>query len=230
MTHSQSSLRLALAVILLMGNAVIQAQPLTEDSIKGEIGNMMGSGNYDGSILAISKPVNDIQVVHTNLPYRDFPNILIFKLNTSKHRVRVLEGLNPGIQDSPSGHLDWHTKGRGVDFIIGSADQPILFDDEKFRKMQDAIISRRSILIPYQHFLHMQTIDSLTSYSPYTIDKTHYYDFALQLFGDLYTGYSKEECTMFDSPKIEKVDLSYKDGRYIIKAVTEKRPAMGIFI
>lgn len=87
----------------------------------------------------------------------------------------------------------------------------------------NVVSNRSSILIPYQHFLHMQTLDSVQAFTPYTIDKTHYYDFAITLFGELYKGYSKDECMMFDSPNVDHIEFAYLNDNYEIVAVTSNQ-------
>lgn len=211
--------------ILILTTTVSCSRQLSIDQVKLLADKMLISNKYSINVKKMSEVKNDVQIALVDLPYREFPNIIIFKFDKDKNEwVRILEGLCSGIQDNPSGLLDWHTIGTGIDFKIND-DTIFNLDDKKVRVMIDAMNDSKGILIPYQNFLHMHTGDSAENkvFEPYTIDKSKYYDFANQLFNNRYATYPKEECTMFDSPKTLDFEFNFVDGKYVIKATTDNK-------
>ncbi len=174
--------------------------------------NLLISKNYKAGVQKILSPINNIQVV------------LLIILNKIADRWSIIfEALAPGIQDKTSKLLDWHVKGSGVDFTLGNS----LHDDfqnEKLRKAIETSIGKDDVvLIPYQHFIHMNTAEKASpkKHTPYTIDKTHYFDFANVLFDDKYKEYPKNECMMFDTPQITECQFSYLNALYTVRALTD---------
>jgi hypothetical protein len=200
----------------------LYSQTLTIDEIEILAQKMLISNEYSIEVIKVSKNIKNHKVALLSMPYREFPSIIIFKLDETEHWIRVFEGLSPGIQDKPSDLFDWHTSGLGIDFITDE-DTELLFHHDKVTKIIEAMNESKSILIPYQNFFHFHTSDSLSTkeFEPYTIDKTGYFSFANQLFGQRYSDYPKDQCIMFDTPKTIDFSFDYVDGKYFIEAITE---------
>lgn len=214
------SLALALIVNCLTR---IYSQELSNDEVKSFTSKMFVSDKYEVEVLKISEAKNNIRIVAITIPYREFPSILIFTYNNASRKWnRVFEGLMPGIQDAPSGLLDLHTTGVGIDFNT-NRDTLYQFDSERVKKMIAASKQANSILIPYQTFLHFHTADSTSKrlIQSYTIDKTKYRDFAIEIFGKNHWSYSKGECMMYDSQRIVDFDFNYTNRTYQIIVKTE---------
>lgn len=183
--------------------------------INNEINNMIfqTTRNMTYEILAVSAPKNDLVAVAIEPPYREFPNIIIFKyINNSWQRT--YETFSVGIEDVPSLHLDLHTLGNALDLTIGEKTN-YFFDNETKTIIEKA--NNESILIPYKNFLHMH----LAGKSPYIIDKTNFYDLANQLFDNRYAQYEKNTCIMYDLPKITEMNFSEDKGIYTVSVHTD---------
>lgn len=176
---------------------------------------MLISDDYNVKVLNVSENIQGIKVALIDLPYREFPSLILFKLNSKTNEWdRVFEGLAPGIQDNPSNFTDLHTVGLGIDFTVGG-DTLYCFNDEKVKLMIDVAKQSYSVIIPYQKFIHMHSTDSTrTKFESYTIDKTNYFDYANQLFNNKYNNYPKAECMMFDHPGIIDFNFNFIDGKY----------------
>lgn len=192
---------------------------LNKKEIQKKADLMLITNKFQINIKSISPVVNDLQIALVDLPYREFPSVLIFKRVNSKEWLRTFECLSPGIQYKESGLLDWHNKGLGIDYQLN--DDTIIFTDENVRSLLNSKESSKTVTIPYQHFLHMHMVDSIDfrTFEPYTIDKTKYYYFANELFNNMYKD-SIKNCSMYDSPSIVDCSLDFKNEEYIIKAQT----------
>ena len=113
--------RSLLSIVLIINFSLILAQNLSKEDVKDFARKMLISSKYDIDVIKISETRNNIRVALIKLPYREFPDLLIFKYESENRKwVRIFEGLCPGIQDNPSGLLDWHTIKTGIDFKINS--------------------------------------------------------------------------------------------------------------
>ncbi|MGZ3813215.1 MAG: hypothetical protein ACXVB0_00410 [Mucilaginibacter sp.] len=198
------------------------SQNLNNEQIQSIANKLLISNKYKVHIKKVLPIVNDIQVVVLDLPYREFPGIILISKNKATGKwERTFECLSPGIQDKPSGLLDWHTKGEGVDFMIDNV-KIYSFEDKKIKAVVETSIKKDGpVVIPYQYFIHMNTASSNPpGYAPYTIDKTQYFDLANILFDDLYKGYPQKECTMFDTPAIQDCEFTFNNNSYTITATT----------
>ena len=186
---------------------------------------MLISKNYHVNIKKIPPPVNGIFVVVVGLPYREFPSVIILNRDTQMHRwERVFECLSPGIQNTSSGILDFHTKGIAADFALDKLTKNYVFGSEKVRKLVESSFDiKGEIIIPYQKFIHMQTADNANTadISPYTIDKTKYFDLANLLFDNVYRTYPIKQCLKYDTPLILDCKLEQKGNLYIITVKTD---------
>jgi hypothetical protein len=113
-------IKILLAIILITKSiSYCYGQELNKQQIQTLVDNMLISKNYHVNMKKIPPAVNGIRVVVVGLPYREFPSIIILNRDTQMHRwERVFECLSPGIQNTPSGILDFHTKGIAADFTL----------------------------------------------------------------------------------------------------------------
>jgi len=170
-------------------------------------------------IIEITKPCKDFCVVSLIPPYREFPNIIIFKLDKEDKWKRIFECLSVGIQDNRSDFLDLHTIGRALD--TGEDNQIYDFNSKKIRDLIKISQTTDGIIIPYQHFFHTHFLTEKGEKEFYTIDKTQYFDLAREIVGKQYEKYPKNQCTMYDTPKIKDIELSYQGSVYEINAMTD---------
>jgi len=213
-------IRLVFPTLFVIFTLSSNAQDINKKMIEQDINNMSISNDYNFEILSISSIINNICIVTINPPYREFPNILIYNYdNNSKKWSRVFESFCIGIQPEPSSLTDLHTTGYGVDFSIGNDSVVIL--NQNIKNVIAEAINNNSIIIPYQNFLHMHSSPLIKSF--YTIDKTSYSNYANILFQGLYNSYPKQECTMFDTPKIVNTKLSFDNDYFIIAGETENK-------
>lgn len=84
---------------------------------------------------------------------------------------------------------------------------------------------KQYILIPYQDFIHIHgsNKESMEDFENYTIDKTKYRTFGIELFGDAVFETIKDECLMYNTPQVKSIDFDYKDGIYTIEVETDNR-------
>lgn len=206
--------RLLFILILI---TVISASPkLSNSEINTEIKDMIfqTARNITYKILSISEPVDNITAVAILPPYREFPNVLLFQYKNNKWS-RVFECLSIGIQDNQSDTLDLHTVGEGIDFTIGGKNE-YSFDEETKKLIDKSLSSSEAILIPYKNFMHMH----ISGKSPYTIDKTKFYDLANILHNRKYEKYSSKDCMMYDLPKLKSIKLVFDNEKYILDCQT----------
>lgn len=195
-------------------------------SQKTEIQNIANqlliSNNYQVNIKKIHPEIDGLLVVQLSTPYREFPSIILLK-RQNNNLIRIFECLGPGIQDKPSNLLDWHTKGLGIDFIAGDTNKTS-FKNEMVRAVtESALTQRKTVIIPYQGFFHMNTQDSTAQFklSPYTIDKTQYLQLANELTNNLYDTYPTDQCLMYDTPEILETSFKKVGSKYVITAETD---------
>jgi hypothetical protein len=210
-----------LGILLSLCFLVVSVNAATPDSlnnkkVKQKIDPLLASKEYKYKIVKISDPFNDIIAVFINPSCRDFPNVIFFSYDQSSNDYkRVYEGLGIGIQDEPSGKVDFHTLGLGMDMKFDKDTND--FESEPVRKMIELGNKSGFVVIPYQNFIHMQG----GSKEFYTIDKTKYRDFALKLIGDVYDKYPKDTCIMFDTPNLIDAQFIYDNGKYIVTGKTD---------
>ena len=179
------------------------SQEISKEQAQLIANNLLISKNYKSTIKKVLPSINNIQVLLLNIPYRESPSIVVLN-KVGDNWVMIFETLAPGIQDKTSKLLDWHVKKSGVDFTFGN-DSYNDFKSEKLRKaIEVSIVKDDVVLIPYQQFIHMNTAENSNPkrHTPYTIDKTHYFDLANILFDGKYNKYPLSECMMFDTPQI----------------------------
>lgn len=190
-----------------------------------KISAMLISDAYEVELVKIHKPIDQILVVEIIPPYREFPSIILFKKNHSDWEV-VFEGLSPGVIDEQSELLDWHTKNLGVDMILSIKNlESNSFDNETIKKVVERTKKQDNnvIIIPYQDFFHMHMIEEnkqKKEFTPYTIDKTSYLNFAMALLPSWSKSYPNDNCMMFNTPKIRNSNFKKKKDGYLISVET----------
>lgn len=188
------------------------------DQVKAKIDRMLFSDDYRYEIIKVSDIVSDLCAVAIVPPYREFPNIVVFKINPDQGEFnRVYEGLCLGIQDKPSGKTDLHTLGMGADMQISEGANQ--FDNSSVRQMIEISNQSGMVTIPYPYFVHLHPMGT----EAYTIDKTGFYGFALKLLGNVYNKYPQNSCMMYDMPNLKDFQFSLEDGKYTIIATTDNQ-------
>ncbi|MBN1804577.1 MAG: hypothetical protein JW837_04955 [Sedimentisphaerales bacterium] len=208
-------LMLILSPLLISNYVVASDRTISKGEIIASIDKMLFSNEYNYEILNVSVIIKDMCVVSISPPYREFPNVLVFK-NKNNHWHRVFEGLCVGIQSEPSSKLDLHTIDLGADVLFDG--KPLIFDDPKTRKAIAEMASGGAVVIPYETFTHIHT--SIGSEEFYTIDKSKFNKYAIQLLGNKYYPQDIRKCTMFDMPEIVDIEFKYIDERYILRGIT----------
>ncbi|WP_429377548.1 hypothetical protein [Mucilaginibacter sp. UYCu711] len=197
------------------------AQGITPEQAQNFANKLLISKKYKATVKKVLPPINNIQVLLLSVPYREYPSVIILN-KTPAGWIRLFECLAPGIQDKPSGLLDWHTKGLGVDFSFDKESE-LGFNDKKIKTIVESALKKAgAVVIPYYGFIHMNTAEEkdATQFTPYTIDKTNYLIFANSLFENNYNTYKQSECMMFDTPQVIDCDFTLSGSSYIIKAIT----------
>ncbi len=210
-------------ILLIQSIPHSYGQELNKVQIQQIANNLLLSDKFRVKIKKVLPSQNGIQVVLLDIPYREYPSIIIITENkTTKKWDRTFECLSPGIQDKTSALLDWHTTGEGVDFTIDSIKR-YDFNNSKVRAMAESSIKMKGgVIIPYQQFIHMNTGSDHgpSAFVPYTMDKTQYFDFANLLFNNRYKDYPTTECMMFDTPAINDCTFEVRNNLYVITATT----------
>lgn len=160
-------------------------------------------------ILSITNPVNGLSAVAIEPPYREFPNVILFRYNeVAKRWERVSEALCLGIQSEVSKVLDLHTTGHAVDI-----EQPA--SAEARRKLSDTAAGSGMVVIPYQRFAHLHP----GGRESYYLDKRDFSRLARQL-RVITEPADPDNCTLFDMPGLLGVSLGQDSGRFKLKART----------
>jgi hypothetical protein len=194
---------------------VYSSNSLDIEKVQSKIDPLLISKKYKYEIIKVSEPLNNIVAVFINPSYRDFPNVIFFKYDQNSNDYnRVYEGLCLGIQDNPSGKVDLHTLGLGID--MKTDEGPSKFESESVRKIIELGNKSGFVVIPYQDFTHMHMNTEF-----YTIDKTQYRDFALKLIGSVYNKYPKDTCVMFDTPNLIDTQFIFDKGKYTVACKTD---------
>ena len=161
---------------------------------------------------------NNIVAVFINPPYREFLNVIFYKLINGKGK-RIIEGLTIGITDTKSDFLDLHTKGQGIDLTsepTGNYD----FDSNDIQKIIRVLKANNSPIIVYSNFVHTHPLPGIKGL--YTIDKTKFLNIAQNIFGkDVWQKYPTTVCTMYDIPKIVTMNFEFAKNTYIVTAETD---------
>ncbi len=205
----------AFAAILILTLALLShAKPGYQESIHSEIDKLLINGDYSYKILSISEAIDNVIAVSLIPPYREFPNIILFKVNPKDGSLkRIYEALCLGIQDEPSKLLDLHTIGYAIDFKINN--------DKTTKTVIETFEENGGAIVLYGKFFHSHS--GQKTHDRYLIDKTQYKKFALALLGERYNEYPDQECMMYDTPNLREVKFSKKNDKYHIVASTSNK-------
>lgn len=188
------------------------------EQIQSEIDNLLIKGDYSYKIISVSETVDDVLAAALVPPYREFPNIILFKVDPKDGSLkRIYEAFCLGIQDSPSGLLDLHTIGNAVDFSVDK-DAVMSLGDKKTKTIIETFEKEGGAIVLYGKFFHGHF--GQQTRQRYLLDKTQYKKFALALLGERYNEYPDQECMMYDTPKLRDVKFSKKDGTYRLAVKT----------
>ncbi len=209
----------ALAGILILTFALSSsAKPGYQESIQTEIDNLLIEGDYSYKLLSVSETIDNLIAVSLVPPYREFPNIILFKVNPKDGSLkRIYEALCLGIQDEQSKLLDLHTIGYAADFTVDK-DAPISLNDKTSKTVIETFEKNEGAIVPYGKFFHGHF--GQRTRQRYLIDKTQYKKFALALLGERYNEYPDQECTMYDTPNLREVKFFKKNDTYHLVAKT----------
>jgi hypothetical protein len=227
--HSQPTflrMKKLILFMLTLASFSVYSQDLTKDQIQHLADTMLISSSYKISVKKILPAVNNIQVALVELPYREFPSILVFSKNPTTNKwTRVLEGLSPGIQESASDMYDWHKVSPSLGKDFATKDTANNFSSNRVVQLVDAVGFQKAVIIPYQNFFHYHTLGDPKSqpFAPYTIDKTKYRNFGNLLFKNRFDAYPKMDCGIYNSPGIDDVSFEFKDNKYILVAKTDNK-------
>jgi hypothetical protein len=215
-------------VIILLTSLGVYGQDLTKDQIQHLADTMLMSSSYKVKVKKLLPAVNNVQVAVVELPYREFPSVILFSKNATTNKwTRVFEALSPGIQDSGSDLYSWHkvvpSPGKDIATKDTAANN---FSGERVKQLIDAVSVGQGIFIPYQNFFHVHMMKGEPTSQPfaaYTIDKTRYRNFGNQLFNNKYDTYPKVDCSNYNSPGINDVTFDTKDNKYVLVARTDNK-------
>ncbi|HZX72854.1 MAG TPA: hypothetical protein VFE57_00420, partial [Cyclobacteriaceae bacterium] len=172
--------KLLLSTLVLLVALSSYSQDLSKDQIQHLADTMLMSPNYKIKIKKILPAINNMQVALVELPYREFPSILLFSKNPTTNKwTRIFEGLSPGIQEAKTDLYNWHKETPSLGRDFATKDTASNFSGERVKQLIDAVSMQKGIIIPYQNFLHLHTISDPKSqtFAAYTIDKTKYRNF-----------------------------------------------------
>ncbi len=213
-----SGIRVLAGILILTFALSSHAKPGYQESIQAQIDDLLIEGNYSYTTLSVSEIIDNLIVVSLIPPYREFPNIILFKVNPKDGSLkRIYEALCLGIQDNPSGVPDLHTIGYALDFFMDGGKPPSI-GDKPTREAIEIFEKEGGTIVPYGKFFHGHF--GQRTKQRYLIDKTQYKKFALALLGERYNKYPDKECMMYDTPNLREVKFSKKDGRYHLVAKT----------
>ena len=212
-------MRLVVVLICIIMSVSSFSYAIEREVIKNEINKLTGNeyqNKYE--ILKVIEAKN-VCAVFLQPPYREFPNVILFRLNNGKYQ-RIIESLSIGIVDAKSDVLDLHTKGYGVDFQTDHIDNYI-FESTIVRKTITFGAIHNTPLCIYANFIHMHTIPGVTGF--YTIDKTKFLNIASKIYGEKYWARYPANCIMYDLPKIINMNFKFENNKYIIIGETDNK-------
>ena len=218
--------KLILFPVVILVSLSISGQDLTNDQIQHLADTMLISSTYKVKIKKVSPSVNNMQLAVVDLPYREFPSILLFSKNAATNKwTRVFEALSPGIQDGSNDLFNWEKVNPSLGKDFSSTDTANTFSSVRVKQLVDAAGFQKAVIIPYQNFFHLHSSGDPKSqpFAAYTIDKTKYRNFGNQLFKNRFDVYPKKDCSVYNSPAIEDASLEFKDNKFVVIAKTENK-------
>ena len=209
------------SIIILAFASPSQGKPNYQEQIQSEIDGLLIKGDYSYKIISISETVDNVLAAALVPPYREFPNIILFKVDPKDGSLkRVYEALCLGVQDAPSTLLDLHTIGYALDFMVDE-DTPTSRGDKKTKTIIETFEKEGGTIVMYGKFFHGHF--GQQTRQRYLLDKTQYKKFALALLGERYNEYPDQECMMYDTPNLREVKFSKKEGKYHLAVKTSNK-------
>ena len=161
-------------------------------------------------IVAISDPVDGLQVVGFNPMMREVPNVLIYRVGEDG-LDRVLEGLTLGIQLEKSARQDLHTIGLAIDNQLD--------DSADIARVERAARQAGFQIVRYNRFVHMHPLADTDFY----LDKSMFADLRTRLLDPeraFTTGEAAVTCVLYDMPSLESLSFGKAGGAYVITGET----------
>ncbi|GAA4299056.1 hypothetical protein [Nibribacter koreensis] len=220
------SKNLVLGIILALATLTATAQEATKEQIQLFAEDLLMSTKFSAKVVHTSTIVDGLMVVQVEPAYREYPSFFLLKKDEKTNKwIRVFECLSPGIQFVYPGLYDWHMEemASGIDFQANGLTSYAFQDKVVTALVESTFKVKGGTIIPYQNFIHMHTADeqSAKDFSPYTIDKTRYLDFAKQLNGSAFRKNAPNDCSLYESPKVESFSFLKMGNTYKIEAVTD---------
>lgn len=193
---------------------------LQQDTARDLISQMVREleGMSSMKILNVTNPVKGMVAVAIHPPYREFPNVILFRFDEVKGRwQRVFEGLTLGLTPKGSEILDIHTVGYGVD--IKAVDSGRAMD-----VVTDTALSRGFMVVEYEKFFHLHPVGP----EGYFLDKKSHTRLIKRLFPRKKDSIYDLQCALYNVPDIVSLSLSYEGTRFVLKAVTDNNQAWSV--
>lgn len=158
-------------------------------------------------------PIDDLLLISLDPPYREFPNLFLYKYDKEIERWRrIEEGITLGIKTADKNDIDLHVAGLGVDLIANA---------EEISKTINYLLEKGMCVSNYGTFIHTHKC----GLKNYFIDKHKFPELAKKLIGvpfePLHSKIKIDSCELFGTPKIRDISFYKKGGNYQIKASTE---------
>jgi len=179
--------------------------------------------NYLGPVFSytpqieILGPVGEYSVAIINVPYREFPNVLVYRFNSeNKIWKRILEGVSLGVSLPAEGSVDLHVPGMALDFAKTA-------NAGKDNQLINYWLQNKYIVTEYDKFIHVH----MGGRELYTINRTEFPSIAQALVGAPYTDFrlldNKEDlsCKSYDTPKLNRATFTKIGIRYVLVGITD---------
>ena len=173
-------------------------------------------------VLSVAGPVRGWLAVAVSPPYREFPTVVLFREAPDHSWSRVFEALTPGVQGQRSTLLDLHTKGLAFDYTAskgsrGTTGEPSRVTADAIRDIVSLSKQNNLVTVAHAYFFHSHQAGE----ESYFVDRTATYDLARRLFPGEYEQYPRDECTMFDVPGLQRIQLTAAADRWLLTAETD---------
>jgi hypothetical protein len=187
--------------------------PPNAKAIQADVRLMLSSPAVAPGLAAGAAKVEEITAVadgwvaaRIRAPYRDFPNVVLFRWDGSKW-ARVQEGLALGLCDCTSGIVDLHTgdSENVLDMTLGR--EALAPANPRVQAMVKELNIKGAVGALYPSFLHVHPAGKAT----YFLDRTWLDRVGPALLGPAYQRLRRKDCTRYDAMPLQSVALS-RDG------------------